>query len=183
MGMRFFFIILIAICGVWQTASADQTDPRLDGLFAELRTGSALDADATIARIESIWSDSASDTVDVLFERAETSATREDFELALILLDHAIGLSPHFAEAYALRGVIRLRQDDQRSAIEDFSRVLELEPRHFHIRKALAGILLANDAKRDAYEMFQKALEWNPHDEVARRRARALRRDFDGQEI
>jgi hypothetical protein len=31
--------------------------------------------------------------------------------------------------------------------------------------------------------MFQKALEWNPHDDHARRRARTLRRELDGQEI
>ncbi|NOX96146.1 MAG: tetratricopeptide repeat protein, partial [Alphaproteobacteria bacterium] len=80
-------------------------------------------------------------------------------------------------------GSIRLAQDDRAGAIEDFSKTLELEPRHFEVRTILAQILLAGGEKLAAYEMFQKVLEWNPHDETARLKARALRRELDGQEI
>lgn len=164
-------------------AAADQTDPRLDLLFAELRTGEATRSEENVARIIEIWSDAPSDTVDLLYARAEAMIAADNPELAGALLDHVIGLAPHFAQGYALRGALRLNQEDQPGAIDDFSRVLELEPRQFEVRTALANILLANGAKRDAYEMFQKVLEWNPHDETVARRARALRRELDGQEI
>ena len=78
---------------------------------------------------------------------------------------------------------MRLADNDRAGAIADFTKVLELEPRQFVVRSALAEMLLAGKDKRGAYEMFQKALEWNPHDENARQRARELRRDIDGQEI
>jgi predicted Zn-dependent protease len=180
--MRKPFLILLAslLAG---PAFADQTDPRLDLLFEELRTGEATRAEENVARIIEIWSDSPSDTVDLLYARAQESLAADNEDLALALLDHVVGLAPHFAQGYALRGAVRITGDDQAGAIEDFSKVLELEPRHFEVRTALANILLASNAKREGYEMLQKALEWNPHDENIRRRARALRRELEGQEI
>ncbi|MEL6361693.1 MAG: tetratricopeptide repeat protein [Pseudomonadota bacterium] len=172
-------LLLFAVAPV----HADQADPRLDMLFEELRAGSEVDHKATIARIETIWADSASDTIDVLFARAVSSDSQDESDVAEALLDMIIGMSPHFAEAYAFRGSLRLKQQNQKGAIEDFSRAIDLEPRQFNVRIALADILLANDAKQDAYDMLQKALEWNPHDDYARRRARRLRQEIDGQEI
>jgi len=179
---RLFCALFLGLAPVLP-AAADQTDQRLDKLFEELRVGDALRSEENIARIIDIWADSPSDTVDLLYARAELSADNGAFNLAEALLDHIVGLSPNFAQGYALRGSIRLAQDDRAGAIEDFSKTLELEPRHFEVRTILAQILLAGGEKLAAYEMFQKVLEWNPHDETARLKARALRRELDGQEI
>ncbi|OFX04329.1 MAG: hypothetical protein A3E78_14530 [Alphaproteobacteria bacterium RIFCSPHIGHO2_12_FULL_63_12] len=173
---------IVAFCAP-SAALADQTDQRLDALFEELRTGDGADAAAAVERIEAIWADAQSDTVDILFERAVAAADAGKIDLAGALLDHAVGLAPSFAQAYALRGAVRLREDDQAAAITDFSRAIELEPRQFEARIALAEIMLAGGDKRSAYAMLQKALEWNPHEEHARMRARKLRDDLDGQEI
>ncbi|MEE2691845.1 MAG: tetratricopeptide repeat protein [Pseudomonadota bacterium] len=181
--MRLFLLIVSVLFALAAPAAADQTDKRLDSLFEELRTGDALSAEATTDRILEIWADAASDTVDLLYARALDSADSGDFELASALLDHVVGLAPHFAQGYALRGVVALSLEDQAAAIADFSKALELEPRQFEVRIALAEILLGNNEKRAAYDMFQKALEWNPHDEHARRRARTLRKELAGQEI
>jgi predicted Zn-dependent protease len=179
--MRLFLLAVLALCPL--RVAADQTDPRLDGLFAELRNGSTLNAEETAGRILDIWADAQSDTVDLLYARAVESADAGEFDLALALLDHVVGLSPSFAQGYALRGALRLTQDDRPGAIADFGKTLELEPRQFEVRIALAEILLGNGEKRDAYDMYQSALEWNPHDEHARERARVLRQQLAGQEI
>ncbi len=176
------FSLIFALCAP-AAAFADQTDQRLDALFEELRTGDGGDADALVERIQDIWADSQSDTVDVLFERAISAADARQFDLAGALLDHAIGLAPSFAQGYALRGAVRLQADNQTGSITDFSRAIELEPRQFEARIALAEIMLAGGDKRGAYAMLQKALEWNPHEEHARERARKLRDQIDGQEI
>ncbi len=164
-------------------AHSDQFDPRLDDLFAELRTGDEDAAALATERIFAIWSDSESDTVDVLYARAELSANLGEFDLAGALLDHAIGLSPSFAQGYMLRGVVRLSAADREGAFDDFSRAVELEPRHFEARVALAELVLGNGEKREAFDMLQKALELNPHHERARDRARSLRRELEGQGI
>jgi len=181
--MRSCFWAIFLLLPVSAPAYADQTDPRLDQLFEELRTGDARDADASAARIEEIWSDSQSDTVDLLYQRAVAAADAGEFGLAAALLDTATGLSPSFAQAYVVRGAIRLRLDDQPGSVEDFTRAIELEPRHFGARIALAEIMLAGGDERSAYEMLQRALEWNPHEQHARERARKLRNRLDGQEI
>ncbi|MCB2113766.1 MAG: hypothetical protein KDD85_09485 [Parvularculaceae bacterium] len=182
--MRIVFVIaLSAACAVAAPALADQTDSRLDQLFEELRAGNGDNAGATVERIEEIWRDSQSDTVDVLYARAEAAADAGAYDVASALLDHAIGLGPSFAQAYALRGAVRLREDDQVGSISDFSRAIELEPRQFEAKIALAEIMLAGGDKRGAYDMFQLALEWNPHEPHARERAKKLRRELSGQEI
>ena len=174
-----FFGLLSAV----SPAFADQTDSRLDLLFEELRTGDAVRAEENVQRILEIWSDAQSDTVDLLYARAEESAANGAFDLSLTLLDHVVGLAPNFAQGYALRGLVRLSDEDRTGAIDDFTKVLELEPRHFEVRTTLAGILLSAKDKEAAYAMYQKVLEWNPHDENAREVSRDLRRDIDGQEI
>ena len=181
--MRALLCVILGWAACVAPAAADQTDPRLDMLFEELRTGDAVRAEENVARILEIWSDAQSDTVDLLYARAEQSLGAGRKDLALVLLDHVVGLAPSFAQGYALRGEARLVSGDTQGAIDDFNHVLQLEPRQFEVRARLAGILLAAKEKRAAYEMFQKALEWNPHDEDLRRRARALRRELDGQEI
>jgi len=183
MPMRASLFAIFAVLAVPSAALADQTDTRLDPLFEELRTGDARDADATVERIQAIWADSQSDTVDVLYERASAAAAAGALDLASALLDHALGLSPGFAQAYALRGAVRLRAENQAGSIADFSRAIELEPRQFEARVALAEIMLAGGDKRGAYDMFQKALEWNPHEAHARDRARKLLEQLNGQEI
>ena len=181
--MRKLFAVFLSVFALSSQASADQTDPRLDLLFEELRTGDAVRAQENVDRILEIWADASSDTVDLLYGRAEDAAHNGADELSLALLDHVVGLAPNFAQGYALRGAIRLNAGDSEGALEDFSKVLELEPRHFDVRQALAGLLLASGETRAAYDMYQKALEWNPHDEAVRGQARALRRDLEGQEI
>jgi len=181
--MRKLFCALFFWAGLTAPSAADQTDPRLDLLFEELRTGEARRAEENISRIAEIWSDAESDTVDLLYARAEESVMTGADDLAMTLINHVIGLAPNFAEGYAFRGMLRLETNDRAGAMEDFSKVLELEPRQFVVRLVLAGILEGSGAKREAYDMYQKVLEWNPHNEAAGQRARALRRDLDGQEI
>ncbi len=181
--MRAAVFALLAGLALAGPAFADQTDPRLDVLFEELRTGDGRDAEGAVGRIQAIWAASQSDTVDLLFERATVALDAGQFDLAGALLDHAIGLSPSFAQAYALRGAVRLNNENTAGAIEDFTRAVDLETRHFEARIALAEIMLAGGDKRGAYDMLQRALEWNPHEPHARDRARKLREELNGQEI
>jgi len=168
--------------GVFQ-AHADQTDPRLETLFTELRTGGVVNAKANADRIIEIWSDAASDTTDILYGRALTKYQEGDYDTAGRLLTHIRGLSPNFMQAYALSGFVKLSINDEIGALEDFDKVLTLEPRQFEVRKVLAQMLLARDQKRDAYNMTQKALEWNPFDEQLIKISRQLRDDLLGQGI
>jgi tetratricopeptide (TPR) repeat protein len=163
-------------------AAADQTDPALGGLFETLRSGDAIAAEETAARIRDIWSVSQSDTVNLLYERAFTSAAAGRYELALALCDHVVGLAPNFAQGYALRGVVKNALRDPEGAALDFEKTLALEPRQFEARSALAELLLSAGKTREAYDMLQEALKWNPHDADALERARRLRESLARQD-
>ena len=181
--MRRVLIIFSAFAALWGVAAADHRDPQLDALFEELRQGPAEDADGTIRRIMAIWADSDSDTVDLLYARAVQCVTDNDWALATALLDHAIGLSPNFAQAYVLRGVARNGGEDTNGASHDFLKSIELEPRHFAARMYLAEIAYRDGDKMAAYDMYQEVLRWNPHEPLAVERARALRDAMDRQDI
>lgn len=169
---------------IWSaSAHADQTDPRLDSLFEELRNGGAINAETNADRILEIWADAQSDTIDILYERALSMYHEGKYDESLKVLTWVRGLSPNFMQGYALSGFVKLSADHQAEALEDFSKALDLEPRQFEVRKALVQLLLAAGEKRDAYEMIQLALEWNPHDEDLLKLSRKLRTEFDGQEI
>jgi len=179
------FAAALCVCGpvLTGTSLADQTDPALETLFSDLRTGTPLDADGLAAGIVDIWTDAASDTVDVLYARAEEAAANDATALALELLDHVVGLAPQFAQGYALRARLRRSEGAPEKAIEDYEQALRLEPRHFLVRYELGTMLEDSRAYRDAFDMYQSALQWNPHFEPARRRADQLRRKIEGQEI
>lgn len=164
-------------------ALADQTDPRLETLFGELRSNDTPSVEATVGRIVDLWSDSQSDTVDILFERARQSFDEGRFDLAAALLDHAVALSPSFAEARALRGAARSALNDPGGAEKDFRAAIQLEQRHFNARISLAEILIGRGEDRAAYAEIQAALKWNPHDRDALALSRALRDRLDGEEI
>lgn len=171
-GRLILFLILLAAPSL---ARADQTDPQLTQLFDDLRQGDSVAAGDTVARIEEIWATSSSETATLLYDRAFTSATDGDLDLALALCDHVVGLAPHFAQGYALRGFVRLRLGRRDEARADLEETLALEPRQFEARVALSDLLSSAGKPRDAYDMLQEALKWNPHDEEALKRARSLR--------
>ncbi len=176
-------VVVAALLSGFSSAAADQTHPELDRLFQALRGEDEADAQRTVARILTLWSDAQSDTVDLLYARAAASVEAQEWDLAGALLDHALGLAPSFAQGYALRAIVRLHNENQDGAVTDLNRTIELEPRHFHARIALAEIMASGGRKEEAYAMLQRALEWNPHAEAAREEARRLRREIDGQEI
>ncbi|MEM9705418.1 MAG: hypothetical protein AAF850_05005 [Pseudomonadota bacterium] len=173
----------VACVSVPTATFADQTDARLDQLFDTLRRGDAIEAEETADRIRSIWSDAASDTIDLIYARAKISAEQGEHERSETLLNHLLGLAPSFAQGHALRGIVRLSLGDDDGAFKDLNEALRLEPRHFEARIAVSDILAASGEKRGAYEALQEALRWNPHSDAALTRSRALRRELEGQEI
>jgi predicted Zn-dependent protease len=178
-AMALFFTSPLALAD----ALADQTDPALDALFLELRDGSVIDADETTNRIVEIWAQSVSPTASLLYQRAELAYDNGDLDLAQILLTHATGLAPNFAQGWALSGMVARQQGDPERALRAYDKVLALEPRHFIVRLQLADMLLSSGEDRAAYDMLQEVLKWNPHLDSAREQAARLRNRLSGEAI
>ncbi|MDX1710883.1 MAG: tetratricopeptide repeat protein [Rhodovibrionaceae bacterium] len=150
-------------------AYADQTDPRLDGLFQELRDVESRRAATRIeARIWRIWTETDNEPVRSLMAASARAMERQNYDAALGRLDTVVQLAPDYAEGWNRRATVRYLAGDYDGSLEDIERVLALEPRHFG---ALAGrglCLVELDRLEEALKAFEAALEINPHAEGAR---------------
>jgi tetratricopeptide (TPR) repeat protein len=163
-------------------ALADQTDPRLEPLFIELRGVADAAAAAPIeAQIWQIWIEAGDAETDALMKSGMSAMARGDHEAALASFDALIDRSPRFAEAWNKRATIHFVLGQFERSVADIQQTLLLEPRHFG---ALAGLGLIYDALEQpaaALRSFEAALQINPHLQGARDRAAALRQAVRGR--
>jgi tetratricopeptide (TPR) repeat protein len=156
--------VLIFAMFLAPAAHAAQNDPRLNDLFAKLRTTSSADeAKIVELAIWQIWSESGDPATDSLMELGVTAMQGHDLPGALGLFNAITERSPDFAEGWNKRATVLFMMGAPQRAAEDVARVLSLEPRHFG---ALAGLgLIDMELRRDndAIAAFQQALKINPN--------------------
>ena len=166
------------------TAVADQNDPRLDELFQELHDVDTVEESVPIQKmIWAIWTQSGSETVDLLMDKGIGAMQQRDFDVALAMFNSIVEIRPDFAEGWNKRATLHYLMGRHRESLADIDRVLKLEPRHFG---ALSGAGLVNMALKrpeDALRAFKRALDANPHMPNARARVKMLERAIQGSSI
>lgn len=162
-------------------AAADQTDPRLDGLFARLQsTDRPGEAQALEQRIWQIWIESDDPKENRLMALGIRAMSLRRLPQALERFDRLVEVAPEFAEAWNKRATVHYLMGNYGASVRDIQRTLALEPRHFG---ALSGLGLIYDALEEpaaALRSFEAALEINPHMEGPRQRMEELRRSLRG---
>lgn len=162
---------------------ADQNNPRLGELFAELGEVSALaDAAPIEAQIWALWLET-SDRAAASHLQAGLNAMRVgDHRAALQAFDRLVTIAPDFAEGWNKRATVHYLAGNFEQSLEDIATTISLEPRHFG---ALSGRGLVyfnlNDLGR-ALVSFEAALAVHPHMPGPRINAEAIRQIL-GQEI
>ncbi|WP_062017683.1 tetratricopeptide repeat protein [Aureimonas sp. AU4] len=136
---------------------------RLDALFVELKREPDADKAKAIAeRIQALWSQSGSATVDLLMDRAATAMGKKDEAAALDLLDQVIVLDPDFAEAWNRRATLHYAANRYGASIRDVEEVLKREPRHFGALMGLGAMQQELGRNRQALDAFARALAVYP---------------------
>lgn len=155
---------------------------RLDRMFDELAGADTKQrADRISRHILRRLGQSGSDTVDLLMSRAEVAMGKEDYGLALDLLDGVVRTRPDFAEGWNRRATANFVAGNFGQSIADIEQTLRREPRHWGAILGLSMILVSLERKDDALVMMDRALAINPFlDELKDRRDR-LRRELDVQ--
>ncbi|MCB1385215.1 MAG: hypothetical protein KDJ80_04685 [Nitratireductor sp.] len=144
------------------TRSAEQQQ-KLDELFDQLgRETSPKAAKRTSRLIFMRMTDSGSDTIDLLMERAAEAMGNDDSAVALDLLDQVIALAPDYAEGWNRRATLYFTMKRFGRSISDVEQVLTLEPRHFGALSGLAVMLQAVDRDREALTVWYRLLEIYP---------------------
>ena len=156
----------------------------LDELFHRLAAAKdSEEADGIALVIQHVWLQSGSDTADLLMSRAATAAAKGHRESAISLLDKVVVLDPTWAEGWNKRATLKFLNDDDAGAMEDISRVLTLEPRHFGALSGMASILLRQGMKKEALGLLRDAATIYPHNAETGKLIEELSPDVDGRDI
>lgn len=176
-GVMVFVAVAVA-------ASADQNDSRLNAMFNQLHE---LDDPREAQQIEraiwQVWSETGSDTADLLLARGVRAMNDQDFELAMDAFTALITLEPEFAEGWNKRATLHFIMGNFEASIADIDRTLELAPRHFGALSGLGQIYTLMERPKEAIQAYRRALAANPFMRGARATIEALRDKIGEKDI
>jgi len=141
----------------------NQQMAKLDDLFFQLANADDSNWEALETEIWEMWSRSGSAAMDLLLERGRSAMMDEDDIEAAI--DHLTALTDHaprFAEGWNARATAFYLAGELGPSLDDISRTLALEPRHFGALSGLGIILEEMGEPERALEAYRFALAINP---------------------
>ncbi len=145
-------------------ARADQTDPKLDPLFASLKAAqSPDDARSVEGQIWAIWGRSNDATVDRLMTAGITWLGAGEYGRALATFDQVVMKAPKFAEGWNKRATTLYLMERYDDSQRDIARVLALEPRHFGALSGLGMCDMRQHRTKQAIEALQGAQAIDPN--------------------
>ena len=174
--MRRLAFGLLLLGALTPAVLADQGDPRLGRLFAQLKAApdeaAAKPVEALIWRI---WGETADAESAAILARGVTAMNLGDGRTARAAFDLLVAREPAFAEAWNKRATLLYLLGDDQGSMADIRRVLALEPRHFGALSGLALIFLRQDRPAEALRSLEAALALYPLMPGGRDRAAELK--------
>ncbi|WP_245319392.1 tetratricopeptide repeat protein [Consotaella salsifontis] len=162
-------------------SSPGTREERLDALFVELKRESSAPKAAQIAsRIESVWNESGSATIDLLLQWSGEAMANDQGAAALDLIDQAIALRPQLAELWNRRATLHFTSDRISKSISDLQQVLRREPRHFNALIGLATIFQQIGRKEQALDIYMRVLDVYPANQGAQSAVSRLAEELAG---
>lgn len=156
----------------------------LDKLFDQLaKADSADDAHPIESRIENIFRQSGSASVDLLMTRVVACSGANDSKTARQLVEAVNKIAPGYAEAWYVRAELENAAGDDTSALVSLQKVVTLNPRQFKALEELGGMLEEYGDKKSALDLYRRAAALDPQLEGAARKIRELTHDVEGQDI
>ena len=150
------------------------------------RLAASKDADETAGIITLLlhsYSESGSDTGDLLLQHARRAIGVEQYDDALKILDQTIALLPDWAEGWNARATARYLDDDYNGSMADIAQTLKREPNHLGALMGMAAILEARGKREDALKVYERALAIAPHWRNAQEAADKLKAALAGSEL
>jgi tetratricopeptide (TPR) repeat protein len=150
------------------------------------RLAAAKDADETsgiITRLLHNYSESGSDTADLLLRRARQAIGVENYSDALKILDATIALDPDWAEGWNARATARYLDDDYKGSMADIAQTLKREPKHLGALMGMGMILEAREKREEALKVYERVLVIAPHWRNAQEAADKLKAALAGSEL
>ena len=195
--LRLIVFLSIAVLSANMSLAQDRTDDtvlgaqptkddsqQLDELFTALSSETKLPGARRIARdIWRIWTESDSDTINLLMEWTSKAIREEKYALAQDLLTQVTTLQPDYVEGWNRRATLNYLVADYGRSLSDIERTLQLEPRHFGALIGLASILQKTQQDERALETWYSVLKIYPANERAQEAVIELEEKLAGEGI
>jgi tetratricopeptide (TPR) repeat protein len=158
------FLATAMLLLVYAPANADQTDPKLDKLFAALQTSLSNASAASLEReIWAIWTRYPDDqAINRQMDRAIKMMNAGQLDDAEAMFSAIISRKPAFAEAWNKRATVRFFRSDDAGSANDILQVIKLEPRHFGALSGLGMIKVREGDLQGALQAYRAAQRINP---------------------
>jgi tetratricopeptide (TPR) repeat protein len=161
-------------------AAPVDTDP----LFAALKAApNAPAAEAIEAKLQAVWHDAATASVQLLIDQAAMKIMTGKPRDALADCDAAVVLQPDLADLWRRRADARLALGDESGAAADLAQALTREPRLIPALIDLSQLEEARHNYAQALAAWQKVLELDPKTEKGAARLERLKRRVNGEPI
>ncbi len=163
---------------------AEQDDPRLDELFAQLKTtDNKNEITGLTTEIWSIWRHSDEPAVNWMMHESHRFMKQGILDSALGGFELIVKVAPEFAEGWHKRATVHFLMGNYPDSIKDIKKTIALEPRHFGAYAGLGLIYLNMGQEEAALKALEKALEINPHLSGTRMKVEELRQKLNGKKI
>jgi len=158
------FLATAMLLLAYAPANADQTDPKLDKLFAALQTSLSNANAASLEReIWAIWTRYPDDqAINRQMDRAIKMMNAGRLDDAEAMFSAIISRKPAFAEAWNKRATVRFFRGDDAGSANDILQVIKLEPRHFGALSGLGMIKVREGDLQGAFQAYRAAQRINP---------------------
>jgi tetratricopeptide (TPR) repeat protein len=158
---------------------ADQTDGRLNELFATLSSSSDMTTiRSTENEIWEIWFAHPSNDVEQLMQMGVARMNGNRQPEAMLIFNQLIGSFPSYAEAWNRRATLHYVLGNFEESISDIENVLSLEPRHFGALSGLGLVYLQMNQLAKAKQAFEALIEVHPNSPNARENLKKISEDL-----
>ena len=173
------YLLFVTLLSFPASMLADQTDGKLDDLFATLSSTSDL---TTIRSIENeiweIWFAHPNNDVEQLMQMGVARMNGNRQPEAMLIFNKLIGSFPNYAEAWNRRATLHYVLGNYEESISDIENVLALEPRHFGALSGLGLVYLQINQPTKAKQAFEALIKVHPNSPNARENLRKLNEDL-----
>jgi tetratricopeptide (TPR) repeat protein len=156
---------------------------KLNELLGRLADAKAADPRALQREIAELWSESGSDSMDLMLYRGREAIDSEEYDKALEHLNALVALAPDFAEGWNARATAFFGAGLYGPALADIRRTLALNPRHFAALSGLGLILEETGDEATALAAYRAALSIHPHRPNLIEAVRRLERKVSGTKL
>ena len=143
---------------------ADQTDTRLDELFATLKdTENVRTIRITESQIWEIWLQHDNADVQQLILVGTQRMNAQRYAEAMVVFNRLTESFPEYAEGWNKRATLHYVLGNLDASISDIEMTLELEPRHFGALSGLGMVYIHRKELGKAKQAFENLIEVHPN--------------------